>query len=136
MSRRHPSVRQPARDRADPRHAEPRAPTERVEPPIPPLAPRRVRPDLRISRHAEARARERGYRLDDLRLVVEYGSPVHDGTILTARDVARAHAEMKRVLDRLRRLVNVFVPIEGGLALSIYRPATPKRRARLEEAVC
>ena len=120
MSRRHPPVQAlPPKEGAHP-----------------PLAPRRARPQLRISRHAKERARQRGYRLSDLPLVVEYGSPVHDGFILTARDVARAQAEVKQVLDRLPRLVNVFVPIEEGLARTIYLPAAPKRRRRLEEATC
>ena len=102
----------------------------------PPLAPRRVRPHPRPSRHAEERARQRGYRLSDVPLIAEYGTPVHDGFILTPRDVERVQGEMKRLLDRLRRLVNVFVPVAEDTAMSIYRPATPKRRRRLEEAYC
>jgi hypothetical protein len=95
-----------------------------------------VRRELGLSRHAEERARQRGFLPSDFELVVHYGSPVHDGFILTARDAALAEASLRRVVERLRRLVNAFVPVGESTALSIYRPGTPKRRRRLQEAHC
>jgi hypothetical protein len=107
-----------------------------VQDPPSPLAPRRVRREPWLSRHAEERARQRGFRTSDFELVAHYGSPVHDGFILTPRDVERAEASLKQLAERLRRLVNVFVPVSGPTATSIYRPDAPKRRRRLQEAHC
>ena len=45
---------------------------------------------LHLSDHADGRLRQRGVRASDVALVVTHGTPVSDGYLLRARDVAAA----------------------------------------------
>ncbi len=88
-----------------------------------------------ISHHAEERARQRGFRHKDLELVMELGTPIHDGFLLTGSDVERFECAMKQELRKLRRLRCTFVAITGDTVMSVYRPDGPKRRRLFEEAL-
>lgn len=87
-----------------------------------------------LSHHAEERARQRGFRHEDLELVMEFGTPIHDGFLLTGADVDGFETAMKQVLRKLRRLRGTFVAVTGDTVMSVYRPSGPKRRRLFEEA--
>ncbi len=87
-----------------------------------------------LSRHAEARARERGFRDGDVDLVVDFGTPVHHGYVLTREDVAAFAAWSRAMLERLEKLSCTFVPVAQDTVASIYRPGKRKRRRLLDEA--
>ena len=84
-----------------------------------------------ISRHAQERIRQRGYRERDPDAIVEHGTPTGDGFVLTARDVARRVTELKREITVLLRLKGSFVAIAGGTVKSVYRPDRRRRRRLL-----
>jgi hypothetical protein len=107
---------------------------------------------LTITAHYIVRARQRGYRLEDLAIMERLGTLRADGLLLRERDVApeierlsmmlrrirrrRANGnfsaseidgeeyETVREIQRLQRLRGAFIPIECGHALSIYRPCS------------
>lgn len=92
---------------------------------------------VELSKHAAERVRQRGYRERDIDLVLEHGQPVPNGVLLTARDVARAEAELKRKLARLERLKGTFIAVKGETVLSVYRPGKVRRvRAGMRRARC
>jgi hypothetical protein len=105
--------------------------------------------NLTITAHYIVRARQRGYRLEDLPIIERLGTSRADGLLLREKDVApeierlsmtlrrirRGKAngnlsaaeideqyEIVREIERLRRLRGAFIPIEYGHAVSIYRP--------------
>jgi hypothetical protein len=88
---------------------------------------------LHLSHHADARLQQRGVRASDVALVVAHGTPVRDGYLLRARDVAAAEAELKRTIARLQRLRGTFVAVAEDTVLSVYRPCRVRRRKLLAE---
>lgn len=106
--------------------------------------------NLTLTAHYIVRARQRGYRLEDLAIIERLGTSRADGLLLREKDVApeierlsmtlrrirRGKAngnlsaaeivgeqyEIAREIERLRRLRGAFIPIECGHAVSIYRP--------------
>lgn len=111
----------------------------------------------RISNHSMIRARQRGYRVGDLEKVEQLGTPVKDGILLRSRDIAseiqrltdkrrklRARsglrrsgdqtpirmeeASIRKEIEQLQRLQGTFIPVQGGCALTVYRPS--RRRLR------
>lgn len=89
--------------------------------------------------HFITRARQRGYRQEDLAIMERFGTFRGDGLLLREKDVTAEidqlgmtlrlirrgganGSEIVRVIERLRRLQGAFIPIECGHALSIYRP--------------
>jgi hypothetical protein len=102
---------------------------------------------LTITAHAALRARQRGYRTEDLATLETLGTLYEQGIFMRRKDVeleikrldatlrrirhARANGKSNRTrieieivqeIDRLKKLGGTFIPTEGGHALSIYRP--------------
>src|SRR5262249_38961874 len=96
---------------------------------------------LSTTAHYVTRARQRGYRQEDLAIMERFGTFWPDGLLLREKDVAAAIAplsitlrlirrgrangnasEIVREIESLRRLQGTFIPIEDGHAVSIYRP--------------
>ena len=82
----------------------------------------------RKSKHAQARARQRGYRDSDIDFVMKHGTDVDDGSFLTDGDVHRAIEKRKQEIQQFSRLKGTVVIVSGNTAVSIYRP--DKRRAK------
>jgi hypothetical protein len=106
--------------------------------------------NLSITAHYIARARQRGYRMEDLAIMERLGTFRADGLLLREKEVAREierlsmtlrrirrgrangnfsaseidgeEYETVREIERLQRLRGAFIPIECGHAVSIYRP--------------
>lgn len=84
----------------------------------------------KISHHANARMRQRGYKNDDLRLIRSYGSPVNDGYFLLRKDVRSARTDAGRDYQRLERLAGTALIELEGTIVTIYR-ADKYRRKKL-----
>ena len=85
---------------------------------------------LELSRHAEARMRQRGLRDADLSLVMEVASPVGaDVWLLTDEDVAREVNRLRRRLQRVERLRGTKIVVSGDAVVTAYR-STPKDQRR------
>jgi len=83
---------------------------------------------FRKSKHAQARARQRGYRDSDIDFVMKHGTDVDDGSFLTDGDVHRAIEKRKQEIQQFSRLKGTVVIVSGNTAVSIYRP--DKRRTK------
>lgn len=106
---------------------------------------------LRPTDHFELRARQRGYRTEDLRLIQDCGTQTEDGVVLRRRDIdgemkrldrelktvrtkaksgrnsgvtddAKLEAEIIKRMGRLPRLAGSYIPSASGCALTVYRP--------------
>ncbi len=77
-----------------------------------------------LSRHAEARAQQRGIRESDIPVIIAAGTPVSDDSVfLMARDVDREIQRRKREICALERLRGCRVVIEGQTVVTTYRPS-------------
>jgi hypothetical protein len=88
-----------------------------------------------LTRHAEARIRQRGLRESDLALIVAAGTPVDgDSLLLLAQDVEREIRRRKHEIGTLERLRGCRVVLAGEAAVTVYRPSrkTEKRLLRGE----
>ena len=88
-----------------------------------------------LTRHAEARIRQRGLRESDLALIVAAGTPVDgDGLLLLAQDVEREIRRRKQEIGTLERLRGCRVVLAGEAVVTVYRPSrkTEKRLLRGE----
>ena len=85
----------------------------------------------RLSRHGEARAQQRGYRHRDVGLIIEYGTPTHEGYILRRKDVNEVEREIKRLLDRLHHLAGSAAFIGDDTIRTVFRPRKAQRQRML-----
>jgi hypothetical protein len=81
-----------------------------------------------LTHHASIRVRQRGFRERDVEVILEHGTPTHDGVLLTSRDVSERVAEYRRRIGELERLRGAAVFLEEGHVVSVYRPSAAKVR--------
>ena len=81
-----------------------------------------------LTRHASSRIRQRGYREQDVDVILDNGTPTQEGVLLTSRDVAERIADCRRRIATLERLRGSAVFLEEGHVVSVYRPSITKVR--------
>lgn len=88
--------------------------------------------ELSLTRHAEARMRQRGYKDEDVDLVFRVGTRVADDAfLLTDKDTARAIRKRKQEIQQLERLRGSQVIVEGETLITLYHTTMrPRRRNR------
>ena len=86
---------------------------------------------LALSRHAAARASQRGYRATDLELIAEFGASTPDGALLLRSDVEQIRCEATRLLARLDRLAGTAVTLREETLVSVFRVTRTQRRKML-----
>lgn len=88
--------------------------------------------ELSLTRHAEARMRQRGYKDEDVDLVFRVGTRVADDAFfLTDKDAARAIRKRKQEIQQLERLRGSQVIVEGETLITLYHTTMrPRRRNR------
>ncbi len=85
-----------------------------------------------LSRHAEARAQQRGIRESDIPVIVAAGTPIDDDSVfLLARDVDREIQRRKREICALERLRGCRVVIDGQTVITIYRTSSKTEKKLL-----
>ena len=90
---------------------------------------------LNLSKHAEERVQQRGFKPSDLELIFEYGTHTNESTVLRKKDVEEAASRLKHDINRLYRLAGSAVIVQDNTILSIYRPSKAKRRRMLSQAI-
>src|SRR5688572_11588582 len=86
---------------------------------------------LTLTRHSLRRLRQRGFRSEDLDLVIAGGTPVGNTVLLTERDVNARIASLRWEIVQLERLRGTAVILDGDAVLSVYRPRRTKVRRLL-----
>ena len=76
------------------------------------------------------RAAQRGVTLPDAELITLIGTEVSDGYLVRTQDYQRVEHELKRFLDRVRRLRGKRLVIANGQILTVYH-ASPRHERRL-----
>ena len=78
---------------------------------------------LLITKHAQARMRQRGLREADLDLILEYGTEIgQDRIMLKERDVDKIIQSLKRQIAKLERLKNKVIVVTDGRLITTYHP--------------
>ena len=73
-----------------------------------------------VTRHAEARAQQRGVTLGDIGLAMEIGTEVDDGFMVLKRDYRQYERVLKRNRARARHLVGKRFVLNGERLLTTY----------------
>jgi hypothetical protein len=105
--------------------------------------------ELKLTRHAITRLRQRGFRPSDVDLVMEFGTATHDGVLLSKKDVEREvavlkresreradsekSAELRRRIAEIERLNGTAVFMEEGVVVSVYRPCAVRCSRMIRE---
>ena len=84
--------------------------------------------DLELTRHGEARMRQRGYRDADVALVLNAATMVADDAyILTNQDAAREIARRKREIQLLERLRGSKIIVKGTTLVTLYHATASQK---------
>jgi len=83
---------------------------------------------LNSTTHAVARMSQRGIRADDLELIQEIGTEVEGGYLVLEKDFQAYDCQLKRMRERVRRLVGKRVVVEGDRVLTAYHAEARKQR--------
>jgi hypothetical protein len=87
-----------------------------------------------LTRHAMTRMRQRAFHGDDLDLIRLIGTEVEGGYIVLNRDRQAAERDLKRLLQRIRRLSGKPLVIAGGCLVTVSRPGKATERRLLRDA--
>lgn len=91
--------------------------------------------NLSYSDHASARIRQRGFSESDVELIVLVGTPVEaDAVLLREQDADREIRHHKREIQRLERLKNAKVIVNGETVVTVYNVGRHRQRATLRRA--
>ena len=88
--------------------------------------------DLRLTRHAEVRMRQRGLREGDVNLLLESASQISpDVYLLTRQDAAEAIARCKRRIQRLERPKGCKIVVAEGTVVTCYHSGHKNQKKTL-----
>ena len=80
--------------------------------------------DIKLSRHAEMRLRQRGFRNVDVEVVLLAATHLSgDAFFLSDQDVQREIAVRKREIQQFERLRGAEMIVEGGVLVTAYHRA-------------
>ncbi|MCY4459383.1 MAG: hypothetical protein OXC26_03125 [Albidovulum sp.] len=87
---------------------------------------------ISITNHALVRCGQRGFRENDFDLVFRFGTLTDDGYHLTRKDIMEVDRQVRKLVDRLTKLQDAFVPTtaDGSAAKTIFRETKMQRRRR------
>lgn len=84
-----------------------------------------------VTDRAVARLNQRGIRANDIDLALLLGTAVEGGIVVLQRDYQAFEREVKRLLQRARRLVGKRLVIDSGRLVTGYHAAPGKMRRLL-----
>ena len=88
---------------------------------------------IALTSHAEKRLQQRGMRIADVKLIMQYGTEVADGYLLRRKDVAKAMSNLKKVMTRLEHLEGRVVIEEDQHVITAYKTCRKKQRRLLSK---
>ena len=90
--------------------------------------------DQNLTAHAALRIAQRGIRHDDLDLIQWIGTEVEGGYLVRQRDFQALERDLKRLREKVRRLIGKRVVIAGGTVVTAYHTQSSKERRLLRTA--
>lgn len=90
--------------------------------------------DLSFTHHVISRMSQRGIDLDDIEIVEWIGTKVEGGYLVLQKDFQAVDREMRRLRDRMRRLVGKRIVREGLTVVTAYHACRGKQRRLLRNA--
>jgi len=87
-------------------------------------------PDVRLTRHARCRVRQRGMRENDASFVVRHGTEAGNGYIFTQKDEEEIVRQAKSLMQTARRLRGKYIVCDGGDVITAFH-ATDRQQHRL-----
>lgn len=90
--------------------------------------------NLALTNHAKTRFSQRSISEQDLNLVMIMASEVEDGFIILNQDYKALESEVKRFLQRAKRLVGKRFVIEGDTVITAYHCNKGKTKALLQQS--
>ena len=88
--------------------------------------------NVKCTRHAETRMQQRGISKRDILTVLEYGTPIDDGTVLLRRqDVAREVGRLKREIQALECNRHRKIVLANDEVVTAYRSRRADQRRAL-----
>lgn len=89
---------------------------------------------LTISSHAAVRMSQRGIIPKDAELIVLIGSEIDDGYMVREKDYRLAESELKRLLQRIQRLIGKRLVVKNGQLVTAYHSSRIRQRRLLRSA--
>jgi hypothetical protein len=89
---------------------------------------------LVLTSHAAARMAQRSINMKDADLIALIGTEVEDGYLVPAKDCQRIEKELKRFLERVRRLCGKRLVVSNGQILTAYHASRMYQRQLLRKA--
>ena len=87
---------------------------------------------LYLTRHAVLRMSQRGIGLDDIELIESIGTQVERGSyFLRKKDVQAFERQLKKTIDRVRRLEGKLVVVKDETVVTAYHARRGKERRLL-----
>ena len=90
--------------------------------------------ELRLTRHVGERAQQRGYLGSDICFVLEHGTPVKDGVLLTRKDANHLISDLKFRMTVAERLAGTRIIEKDGDIITVFRPDKRQTRRLLNES--
>ena len=87
------------------------------------------------TRHATRRMAQRSIRMNDIELIRLIGTEVDDGYLVLAKDCQEAERELKRLIERVRRIRGKRLVVANGHIVTAYRASRSNQRRLLRSAL-
>ncbi len=89
---------------------------------------------LTLTSHATLRMAQRSIKLQDAELIALIGTEVEDGYLVRDKDYLLVEADLKRLLERLRRVVGKRLVVANGQIVTAYHATRSYQRRLLRRA--
>jgi hypothetical protein len=89
---------------------------------------------LSVTTHAAVRMAQRGLNLKDSELIVLIGTEVDDGYLVRTKDYQEVERTLKKVLQRLRRVVGKRLVVAEDRIVTAYHASKACQRQALRNA--
>jgi hypothetical protein len=89
---------------------------------------------LMLTSHAAVRMAQRSIKMKDPDLIALIGTEVDDGYLVLARDYLKIEKELKKFLERLRRVCGKRLVVANGQIVTAYHASRRYQRRLLRDA--
>ena len=88
---------------------------------------------LMLTEHAKVRTAQRAIKPEDCELIELIGTEVDDGYFVRAQDCQRVEKELKKLLERVRRIRGKRLVVANGRIVTAYHASSRQERRLLRE---